>query len=90
MEGERASRAYSCQVIVARPARAHIVLGVHFEPQSSRRIAESIGMMLWLQSQAGGWRDCHGYIIFGVREPMPFGVLIVVQVPAFTSDQALA
>ena len=87
MEGEWAPRTYRCKLVVSRPARAHVVLGMHFKPESSRRVAERIGMMLGLQSQSGGWSG-HGYIIFGVSEPVPFGVLTVVQVPSFTSDQA--
>ena len=89
MEGEGMAPAECFKLAVSRPARAHVVLGMHFKPQASRRIVERLGVMLGLEAQSGGWRVRHGYIFFGVREPMPFGVLMVVQVPAFTSDQAL-
>ncbi len=90
VEGQRVAFTDCSEMIVARTARAEIVLGVNFEPETRRRVAERIGIVLRLQSESGGGLVRHDYMAFGVSEPMPFGVLIVVQVPAFTSDQALA
>ena len=40
VEGQRVARADCSEMIVARTARAEIVLGVNFEPETRRRVAE--------------------------------------------------
>jgi len=67
----------------------HIILGVNLEPQASRLCGQRSIKMFGLEAEACG--RSHGEMLqaFGVSEPRPFGVWILVQVPAGTSFQAL-
>ena len=70
----------------ARTAFDHVVLGVDLEPQPGRRTGQHLVEILGLEAQSGGWPHEGGdrrqrQDLISASEPMPFGVLIVVQVP---------
>jgi hypothetical protein len=81
----------------ARPALHEVVLGMDLEPQARRATGQGLLVVLGLEADAGGERRCaragagsrHAAQVLAESEPVPFGVLIVVHVPAGTFFQAL-
>ena len=68
----------------ARPARRHVVLGMHLEPQPVRGAPERGVEVFGLEPEARGRR--HGQRFISASEPMPLGVVIVVQVQLGLAD----
>ena len=66
---------------------------MHLEPQAGPPAGQRLAEVLRLEAEAGlEWRRAHGAApqdFIGVSEPMPLGVLMLVQVPTGTFFQAL-
>lgn len=100
MKGQRLFSADGLQPFQARAAIDHIVLGMDLEPQTGRRRRQSLVVMAGLEAQShSGDRRRGGRSMVhqsssdqretGVREPLPRGVRMLVQVPAGVCFQAL-
>jgi hypothetical protein len=71
----------------ARTAIDHVIFGVHFEPQAIGPRRQRFCEVLQFEAETCGYVQRFGPQP-AVREPLPLGVWILVQVPAGTSFQA--